>query len=564
MTYTPVVPTNRVHDLYQVKLAIQAHSKRSSDHQSYKATTQTQTNHERTNARSNERPNNEQKHVERSATSGKLFLNFMVFIELKFRFLFSHLGKVSKSSSKAQVPDLISTIKPKNSELRKPERVTASQIYRRSISETTNNRPTKDKAVDASAQDKPKISEIKSRYLEPKRQRNVLQNQTNLPLKGKTLSSSDSSRTTSPVIVNRRKHSNITNKQKVINESITMSRDSLASPAKTAKTNKINTSNSNEYELSVDSLAESMRSSMRTDKTMSQESLIKAKDNNLRASLSRSNPMINKENHHLSVNKSHQLIKPINNKVNKTKSLSSQAPSINSSTPSSVTLKSRLSSTSSVSSPRSSYKGRQMVPTTTEQNKADAKKSFLSARSKEILAKKEALKHSESTKSVPMIIKEKSIPVNKSSSTSSILNRRTINVPTTLHLRRTAKLPENLTTTIAKQQQQHPQHSLMNPTKSSYLKSVSQNYKTNNVNNKEKLEKKMKTTNQKSTTKIEHDAYSTDDNEHHHHQTLNDKNDINNETSVSKPIRIESKLERSSTFCKESSDIPTSELQIID
>lgn len=458
-------------------------------------------------------------------------------------------GKVSKSASKAQVPDLISTIKTKSSESKKPERNSASQIYRRSVSETSNNRPIKDKPIDTVHNDKPRLIEVKSRYLEPKRQRNVLQNQTNLPLKGKTLSSSDSSRTTSPVVANRRKHSNAAGKQKVINDSITMSRDSLASPAKTAKTNKITTSNSHEYEISVDSLAESMRSSVRTDKTMSQESLIKARDNNLKASLSRSNPMINKENHHLSVDRPQLLMKPTNNKINKTKSLSSQAPSINSSTPSSVTIKSRLSSTSTVSSPRDSYKGRQSAPINSNMHKTDAKKSFLSARSKEILAKKQTLKHSESTKSVPITIKEKANPVNKSSSTSSILNRRSINIPTTLHLRRSAKLPESSTTATNAMKQSH----LMNPTKSSAMKIVTQN---NNKTNKEKMEKRKST---KLTKSEPSDVYSTDDNEYHQ----NDNND-HNDTTDTKPIRIESKLERSSTFCKESSDIPTSELQIID
>lgn len=458
--------------------------------------------------------------------------------------VFSTAGKLSKSTSKAQVPDLISTIKPKNVEGNKPERGSVSQIYRRSVSETTNNRPTKDKPVDVVLNDKSKLTEVKSRYLQPKRHRNVLQNQTNLPLKGKTISSTDSSRTTSPVIANRRKNGSTASRQKIMNEPITMSRDSLASPCKTAKTNKTTSSNSNEYEISVDSLVDSMRSSVRTDKTMSQESLVKAKDNNLKVSLSRSNPMINKENQHLSAERPQMHNKPLNNNVNKTKSVPSQAPSINSSTPSSVTIKSRISSTSSVSSPRDSYKGRQSVPLNSSAHKTDSKRSFLTARSKEILAKKEALKHSESTKSVPMTVKDRGNPVNKSYSTSNILNRRPVNIPTTLHLRRTAKLPENSTTVATFSKQSH----LMNPTKSSSMKMVAQNNKAN----KEKMEKKKST----KLTKAEPDAYSTDDNEYH----ANDSSD----TSALKPIRNESKLERSSTFCKESSDIPTSELQIID
>lgn len=40
--------------------------------------------------------------------------------------------------------------------------------------------------------------------------------------------------------------------------------------------------------------------------------------------------------------------------------------------------------------------------------------------------------------------------------------------------------------------------------------------------------------------------------------------EIESVVEVSKPLRIDSKLERSSTFCKETSDVPLGELQIIE
>lgn len=72
----------------------------------------------------------------------------------------------------------------------------------------------------------------------------------------------------------------------------------------------------------------------------------------------------------------------------------------------------------------------------------------------------------------------------------------------------------------------------------------------NKLNREQSAGKEMKT---KPMTKRDivdlDDAEDTDIEPHHQQQP---------------PMRFESKLERSSTFCKERSEIPTSELQIID
>lgn len=463
--------------------------------------------------------------------------------------LFSILAdKISKASSRAQVPDLIPTIKVKPIE--RPTYFT----HRRSQSETLNtaktNRPIASKTVVA---EKPKLGDIKPRYLEPRPQRNGLA-RTQSTTKCKNISSSESSTRNSSPAPTKRQMSR-PNRQ-ITEASTNMSRDSLASPAKqnkfTASRTKLPT---HDNELSVDSLFtdDSLRSSTKTDKTLSQESLIRlnmlnvkdaTKSAALKSAFSRSNPMIHKQPE-MGPNKfaAASLQANTNNKVVASKykaSLSCQTTSENS--PASITTKSsRLSSiTSAVSSPRDGYRGRlsgnsgATATVAPQQQHAThsmsaVKKSFLSAKSKEILAKKQSsLNQSESTKSVPNSVKaEKSIiPVNKSSSTSNIL-RRPGPFQTTLHLRRTAKLmPADIETTFVKK-----------PTTTAGTvvngnKSRTTTIKNGKVNGTQKPPVATK-------IKIE----------------------------IEKPapaMRIESKLERSSTFCKESSDMPVSELQIIE
>lgn len=460
---------------------------------------------------------------------------------------------MSKSTSRAHVPDLIPTTKPR------AERPT-SLGHRRSQSETVNSRtfrhsfsveaavPSVITTINESHPHTSRLTDVKPRYLEPRPQRNSSSNTgapkvlSTLTVKSKNLSSSDSSRNSSPALKRP------TGKpKKMPNESTNMSRDSLASPAKQNKSikNKAIT----DFEISVDSLGDSLHSSIKTDKTHSQESLVKfggskrmakpsaiSNTSALKSNFSRSNPIINKEpaaNNRLQPSSA-------NNKFgSKNKSLSS-CTSTQENSPSSVATakSSRLSSiTSAVSSPRESYGNRRSL-STPQTTSAPPKKSFISAKSREILAaKKQTLNHAESTKSVPGLIKERQQmhAVNKSSSTSAMLSKRPINFPTTLHLRRTAKLGESKGTYAE------------SPVKAASPKPLNGNNKTvAKTNQPERKSKCIVTAKNMINVEIEREE------------------DHRSPSPPPRVIRIESKLERSSTFCKETSDIPNGELQIIE
>lgn len=400
----------------------------------------------------------------------------------------------SKSSSRAHVPDLISTIK-------KPENQRPASLgHRRSHSETINSKTVKME----------KLSNVRPRYLEPKSNHNKLA--SNLAVKAISHSSSDSSRNASP---SNRHHPPMKKQQNKENDSTNistnMSRDSLASPAKVNKLTK--NKSSHDIDRSIDSLGESMLSSIKTEKTLSQESIIIRRKDNLNKpalkSISRSNPMINKQSTTTTATKT----RPLSNKfVNKPRPLSGQTTNENS--PSSVTTKS--SRLSSLSSPRDVHK--------TLNQQMPVKKSFLSAKSKEILAKKQSLNHTDSTKSVPAAVRNERISVNKSQSTSNVPHSNVKPNPfnTTLHLRRTAKVEDEK---VIKKSGSNKSIPAMN-----------RNGKMVNGCSNDRNEKKI----EKLCVEIE------------------------SEVEDSKPMRIDSKLERSSTFCKESSDVPLGELQIIE
>lgn len=478
-----------------------------------------------------------------------------------------------KSSSKSQVPDLISTaIRTKKPNApTKPERSAStsavpSTVHRRSAPAASQQHLTKDKSsasVDALIKRPATLHEVKSRYLEPKRPTTAAAGVTSNinkdgQLKVRNRSSSGSSRTSSPCLSSRRKDGvMLQNGQKALSDSITMSRDSLASPAKKSeKSPRKVTSREQHDQLSVDSLGDSLRSSIIScNRTTSQDSLIR-KD--LHKSGDIKPPNASDKTH-----PNHPLKSISGNAAQK---MFSQSPSVNSSTPSSIaTLKSRLSTNSTISSPRDHLKTRHTTPANPAPLAAKPstpktqQKSFLSARSRQILAQKKSLSHSDSSKSVPSALKEKSAAVNpsgvnKSQSTSNILNRRpnpfaTDSRPTTAHLRRMTKVsPPPLSIYTGKPAaNNNVQHSLMNPTKSSAMKMVSQNNKLNREHSAGK-EGKMK-----SLTK--RDIVDLDDSRN--------CGDVDEQQQMP-PQRIESKLERSSTFCKERSEIPTSELQIID
>lgn len=475
------------------------------------------------------------------------------------------LGKIMKSTSKSQVPDLISTaIKTKKINApAKPERSASTSAVHRRSAPAAPQILTKDKStasVDSSSlMKKPTtLHEVKSRYLEPKRPATtaaVASNNKDAQLRVRNRSSSGSSRTSSPCISSSRRKDGVMlqNGEKALSDSITMSRDSLASPAKRNEKSPRKTAlREPNDQLSVDSLCDSMRSSIIScNKTASHDSLF-------RKELHKSGDI--QPPHPCDKLHPNQPLKSISG--NTMQKMFSQSPSINSSTPSSIaTLKSRLSTNSTISSPRDNLKTRHTTPANpaplpVKPSTPKTQQSFLSARSRQILAqKKSTISHSDSSKSVPSALKEKSSPltsvgVNKSQSTSNILNRRPNPFSTTLHLRRTAKLsPPPLSIYTGKPTTNNNiQHSLMNPTKSSAMKMVSQN---NKLNREHSAGKETKT---KSSTK--RDIVDLDD--------IGNCADVDEQRQIPSQ-RTESKLERSSTFCKErNTEIPTSELQIID
>lgn len=488
------------------------------------------------------------------------------------------IGKLQKSATaRAQVPDLISTIKqPKSSALSKTESKTSVPAYRRSTSESGKRRIPLEKStssVDAQAKKSGAYQEVKSRYMEPKKPVNNLNNKDTLKVRAR--SSSGSSRTSSPVISSLIKdgNANQSNKKSMTN-STTMSRDSLASPAKKCDklhSNRNATQHVDHERLSADSLGGSMHSSVITNKTISQESLVKVDTRR---------PTELKTNHKHTVENDQQkmpshiksvpsLVHGKNAQLKVCSALLSQTSStVNSSTPSSMTVKSYLSSSNSINSPRDAIVNRlttpaNQIPLRRNAEQKPAVKSFLSARSRQILAQKKTLSHSDSSKSVPAVIKESStVPnaVNKSSSTSNILmQQKSKPFPTTLHLRRSAKLsngshqPQLSLPPASASKSVRPTPSLMNPTKSSSMKVSTPNNKVNRDSRESRAIKERKHSNASSAT---------DENRPYD----NNVESINhNETDVCVPERrVESKLERSSTFCKERSDINTNELEVID
>lgn len=496
------------------------------------------------------------------------------------------VGKLQKSATaRAQVPDLISTIKqPKPSALSKTESRTAVPAYRRSTSESGKRRTIplekSNSSVDTHARKSGVYHEIKSRYMDPKKPANNLNNKDTLKVRAR--SSSGSSRTSSPVISSRIKDGNANqsmNKKSMTN-STTMSRDSLASPAKKCDklhSNRNATQHVDHERLSADSLGGSMHSSVITNKTISQESLVKVDTRR---------PTEPKSNHkHTNVenDQQHQKlqshIKSVPTSVHGKNAqlkvcsalISHTSSTVNSSTPSSMTVKSYLSSSNSINSPRDAVINRlttpaNQIPLRRTAEPKPAVKSFLSARSRQILAQKKTLSHSDSSKSVPAVIKESStVPnaVNKSSSASNILMQKSSKpFPTTLHLRRSAKVlnggsqqPQlSLPPSSASKSVARPTLSLMNPTKSSSMKVATPNNKVNAKDSRETRAIKERKHSNASSATDENRPYD------------NNVESINhNETDVLVPERrVESKLERSSTFCKERSDINTNELEVID
>lgn len=519
--------------------------------------------------------------------------------------------KLTKSASaRAQVPDLISTIRqpksnavtstasaakqPQSSDA-KPKSKPTIPAYRRSVSESSKRRIPIEKSsssIDAHVS-KTKYHEVKSRYMEPKRHIEPLNNKDTLKIRAR--SSSGSSRTSSPMISSLIKDGHSTNRKSMGGgDSITMSRDSLASPAKRGADKSFHSNRSasrrggggggDHERLSADSLGDSLHSSVITNKTISQESLVRP----TRESRSNAKNHCNDENDptkKMMVKHSALSAGPatmVNGKSAQLKVcsaiISQTSSTVNSSTPSSMTVKSYLSSSNSINSPRDAVINRlttpaHQIPLRRSAEPKPTVKSFLSARSRQILAqKKTSLSHSDSSKSVPAIIRDTpphvapTGAVNKSNSTSNILNQKVKNSPATPHLKRSTRLTTVQQPPLSLPPAQNIQKptarsipSLMNPTKSSSMKMSALNHQKiarddRIVDNERPAPVARERKQQKITTDTAH-SYNAN------HQSSNEPDESDENTPKR---RVESKLERSSTFCKERSDINTNELEVID
>lgn len=262
---------------------------------------------------------------------------------------------VTKSSTRTNVPE-----KPK-------------PTHRRSHSE------------DTAMGSKVTLTTVKSRYMEPKNLKPVAENKASnrLQLKVKNMSSSDSSTRGSSPAFNRRQNVGA-------RKSSNLSLDSLQSPSKQRLQIAARMKNEN-MELSIDSLVNSsMRSSLKTEKTVSSESLVK-RGRNL---------------------------------TDETKLLKNDGKAKAHENKSQLSVK------------QQSLQNNQV------------RRSFLSQKSREILAKRNYVERKHSTNSNSSIATTKStIPspkvneINKSNSSVSLDSRKKV-YSTTLHLRKTAKLPE--------------------------------------------------------------------------------------------------------------------------
>lgn len=265
---------------------------------------------------------------------------------------------VTKSSTKVHVPE-----KPK-------------PAHRRSQSEDVSS---------SSNVSKGKLSAVKARYMEPKKPKTpVMENRASnrIQLKVKNISSSESSTRGSSPAFNRRQNIGV-------RKSSNLSIDSLQSPSKHRM--QITKTKRDNMEISIDSLVDSMKSSLKTEKTVSSESLAK-RGRNLTDEIKLKND--------------------------------------------------RLGSDNKTATPKALLSANQ---------NNQARRSFLSQKSREILAKRSGSERERlhSTNSNSSITTTKStIPspkineINKSNSSASLDNSKKKVYSTTLHLRKTAKVPD--------------------------------------------------------------------------------------------------------------------------
>ncbi|XP_055602760.1 uncharacterized protein LOC129751338 [Uranotaenia lowii] len=549
---------SRTNDLRQVRLAIQAHTKRSyENHNNHNLNNKTHTQHTQTIVHHNDFSNglsSNQKSVKAIETADRN--------NVRTDHGFEN-GKLSKSASKNYGNEVkMNKANNKMTLLSKNNLM----IHKRSQSEDMGSKVIAAKHEPLNSNTKAKLTNVKSRYLEPKKPKNT----SNLQVQHMS-SSGSSTRTSSPAT--GRKKLPLGNITKQDHES-NLSLDSLSSPAKNMKHLKTRPTIS-EMDVSIDSLAESLKSSSIKSNTLSHESLIyqeyfKTKDTNvekLRQTYSKSNTNIKepKSMESLAANSKNSsqtkhVLKNSNSNNNQKMTAISKTVGIN-----------RTSSSASVGSNSAA---------------SFVKKSFLSQRSKEILARRSQEPKSNSTnssnKSVassPSLLsrdKSSASEIQKSGSSASISagnsgSRKVFS--TTLHLRKTARLSQepplvkpapvlsdnrplrSTSIPVAGKQQRKSSTSVNRSNSNSSTGgrvTVSRAYNSNVV-----MIPAPVIAASNGNHKAEADAYSS--------SSSSDKSNSSAGTAGGKalPARVESKLERSNTFCMETSDNPVV-LQIIE
>ncbi|XP_060652290.1 uncharacterized protein LOC132788750 [Drosophila nasuta] len=542
--------STRSQDLVQIKLAIQAQSKRAQAQEThvYKAT---QTNYD---VHTTERGVQAQSQTNHDLREGN--------------------SKLLKSNSRAYVPQSQSQ---RSSSQTATERHSLN-THRRTQSEAppATTQRTAQKAVQqptavseakvVAAANRSSAPVVRARYLEPRKPRAVSNtngnsNHTSGPVRSSSstipatarskaqaknlhISSSDSSRNSSPAALRRGQQNGNT---RLGNKSSNMSSDSLAKSGSRERYSS---------DLNVDSLAESMKSSVITNKTISHESLSSSSKlarvqqlnghGNKSATTAALPPLRGTQRGSTVGNKSTRQLKQQHNAATTGASNGSSPSSVH--TTKSAT--SRLSSVSSTLSTRELFKQRSISVPAGGEVPAKGRHSFLSAKSREILAKRaeknklqqqqqqqqqqqNQQQHSSGDERSSQQLRASAGPLRSSShsAVSSMLQQHNLrnslpsNIPTrrpnTLQLRKT-------TTTTTNGNVKH-----------------STNGGGIGIMNGHQYTKAAQAVKQKLDLLIDHAQL---------------------ESSGNGDQRVESKLERSSTFCKDSADLDldVSELQIVE
>uniref|UniRef100_A0A1I8PDT7 BTB domain-containing protein n=1 Tax=Stomoxys calcitrans TaxID=35570 RepID=A0A1I8PDT7_STOCA len=565
--------STRNQDLQQVKAVIQAHSKRTlaQDTQLFKAT---QTTHDA--VQTTER-GVQANHDLREGTSRVLKSNSRAHVPQAFKGISQSAVTSERNSANVAAGTAAaassSTAAATHHRRTKSEAPTtashkSSEPKKHVEAKTTNDTEKKFKVHPI------KLAEVRPRYLEPKKIHTATTNVHGLgngPIRSSTSSSipanlakkqnyqqssSESSRHSSPAT---RKHLN--GKVATIKSTNNMSLDSLTSGNRTARC-KTNKSSDNERfsDLCVDSMNESMKSSVITNKSASRESLL---SNRLGRSTKLKSESLNAANGKGRTNGTIRPVRPTSLGPRAPKYLQQKVTSTGSS-PSSVTTTksatSRLSSVSSTQSSRDFYKRSISVPgqAVGENNQPPTKHSFLSAKSREILARRaekeknkqqqEQMKHSQPERLHKDEVTCKSNlslsggPVMRSASHSSVLssnNRNNMppsNIPTrrpnSLQLKKTHNKTNN---SNSNNYRNHKSSSAALHTNSNEIYQTAQAVK-------QKIELLIKTSAAK--------------------KAIGSGNNVDDARPT---IVVESKLERSSTFCKDAAEVADiNELQIIE